>query len=495
VEIPVELAWRVLAYLGAALVLAATGAVAGQAGQPSAGTQTVPLTIDQGAALWLSLDKRLPAKHAGEPVEAHLTQPLYAFDRVVVPAGAKITGRVVSVETASWQKRGRAILAGDFTPLRHAQIEFDTLVLQGGTRVPLRTKVSEGLPETVHLEKASADSGKTRTRASEMTTRAKQEIQAKRQEAINAIRALTKVDRFERALKARAKALLPYHSQALPVGTRFSAELLAPLDFGTVTIPAQVFAKVGSPEIPPGTAHAWLTTPLSSASAKPGQAVEAVVSQPMFSADHQLWLPVGTRLDGVVTQVKPARRFDRNGTLRFNFRRIIPPSGLAQRVEGNLVAVDATSAAHIKLDEEGGAHATSPKSSYVLPVLDVALAMSTLGGRDQKDIRNNEPPDANNGDAVTGGIGFGLIGAVMSATNRYAARGFGFYGAAWGIYSRFIARGNDVVFPIGTPMEISLGSHGSPPGRPATASKFRPSTERRHDRRSRGTWHPASGPG
>ena len=457
-------------------ILIGAAVVYGQADPALTEMRTVHLTVDQGAPLWLSLEKKLPAKQVGEPVEAKLVEPLYAFDRVVAPAGSKITGHVVKVEPVSRQKRTRAIMAGDFTPLREAQIEFDTLVLQDGTHVPLRTKVSAGLPAVVHLEKPANASTKTKGRTSEMTDRAKQEIQTKRQEAMDAIKAPGKIARLEQEVKTRAKAralaLLPYHSQTMPVGTRFNAELLTPLDFGTVTIPAQDLIKVGSPEIPAGTVHARLTTPLSSATAQPGQPVEAVVSQPMFSADHHLWLPVGTRLDGTVTQAQAARRFDRNGSLRFNFRRMVPPSGVVQTVEGNLTAVDAASAAHIKLDEEGGAHATQPKSGYILPVLDVALAMSTLEGGDRKDIEEHTGPDANNGDAVTGGIGFGMIGAVMSATNRMAARGFGLYGAAWGVYSKFIARGNEVVFPMDTPLEISLASHGDHQKAPAAASKF-----------------------
>jgi len=275
-------------------------------------------------------------------------------------------------------------------------------------------------------------------------------------------------------IKARALAMLPLHSQTMPVGTRFDAELLAPLDFGTVNCPAQDLVKIGSAEAPVGVVHARLITPMSSATAQRGNSVEAVISQPMYTADHHLILPVGSRLEGAVLQATPARRMNRTGSLRFTFRRAVPPSGSAQTVEGSLSGVAANRDDHIKLDAEGGAHATHPKSGYVLPVLDVMLASSTLDGLDRHahlEHRNHyEGPDP--GRAVTGGIGFGLMGAIAALSSHVAAAGFGFYGAGWGVYNRFIARGTEVVFPVDTPMEITLGSHGGKTEEPSVERKF-----------------------
>jgi hypothetical protein len=431
--------------------------------------ETIHLVVEKGAPMWLALAKPLPAKHAGESVDARLMEPIYAFDRIVVPAGTEVLGHVTLVTPVSHHERERAILAGDFTPLRKAQIEFDTLVFKDGKRVLLQTKVSEGLPEVVHLESASSTTTKHQSQASQVKDMAKQEINAKRQEAMDAIETPGKLKRLE----ARALAMLPYHSQTMPAGTRFDAELLAPLDFGTIECPVRDLVKIGSPDPPVGVVHARLITPLSSATAHQGNPVEAVISQPMYTADHHLILPVGSRLEGTVLQATPARRMNRTGSLRFTFRRAVPPSGLAQTVEGSLTGVAANRQDHIKLDAEGGAHATHPKSGYVLPVLDVMLASSTLDGLDHHahlEHRHYDGPDP--GRAATGGIGFGLIGTIAALSSHVAAAGFGFYGAGWGVYNRFIARGTEVVFPMDTPMEITLGSHGGPPKDSSSERKF-----------------------
>jgi hypothetical protein len=431
--------------------------------------ETIKLVVDKGAPLWLALAKPLPAKHEGETVEARLVEPVYAFDRIVVPAGTQVLGRVSKIQPVSHQVRERAILAGDFTPLRDAQIEFDTLVFKDGTRVPMQTKVSAGLPDVVHLESASADAKKHQSQASQIADMARQEINAKKQEARDAINSPGKM----KLIKARALAMLPYHSQTMPAGTRFDAELLAPIDFGTVTCPAQDLVKIGSSEPPVGVVHARLITPLSSATAQRGKPVEAIISQPMYTADHHLILPVGSRLEGTVLQATPARRMNRTGSLRFTFHRAVPPTGLAQSVEGSLSGVSANRDDHIKLDAEGGAHATHPKSGYILPLLDVMLASSTLDGLDHHahlEHRHYDGPDPGRG--ATGGIGFGLIGAAAALSSHVAATGFGFWGAGWGVYHRFIARGTEVVFPMDTPMEITLGSHGGKPNNPSSERKF-----------------------
>jgi hypothetical protein len=357
--------------------------------------------------------------------------------------------------------------------LRDAQIEFDTLVFKDGKRMPMQTKVSAGLPPIVHLESASPDAGKRQSQARQVTDLAKQEINARRQEAMDAVKSPGKMKR----IKERLLALLPYHSQTMPEGTRFDAELLAPLDFGTVTCPAQDLVRIGSGEAPVGVVHARLITPLSSATSQRGNTVEAVISQPMYTADHHLILPVGSRLEGTVLQATPARRMNRTGSLRFTFHRAVPTSGMAQIVEGSLSGVAANRDDHIKLDAEGGAHATHPKSGYVLPMLDVALASSTLDGLDHHahlEHRHYDGPDP--GRAATGGIGFGLIGTAAALSSHIAATTFGFYGAGWGVYRRFIARGTEVVFPMDTPMEITLGSHGGKPKEPSPERKLTAAT-------------------
>jgi hypothetical protein len=138
-------------------------------------------------------------------------------------------------------------------------------------------------------------------------------------------------------------------------------------------------------------------------------------------------------------------------------------------VEASLQGVDAASVGHLQLDSEGGAHAVTPKSNYVMPAIDVFLATTSLDLDAGRHGLHGGGPGADYGGAgIRGGASLGLAGAVASmlAHSRPVSAGFAFYGAGWAVYSHFVARGVDVVFPKNTPMEIRFGTHeGSAPSK------------------------------
>ena len=426
-------------------------------------SQPVSLIVQPGVPLHIALDKRVPVKRAGVPVEGHTLEPVYVFDHLVIPAGSKVRGRVSEVENASRKQRALAIADGNFTPLRKAHLDFDTLVLKDGKRLPLQTLVSAGTPPVVHL--VAGGEGKKKGRVSGAVDQARAQAKQREHDTLQAIKAPGKMQR----LKAILVAELPYHRSVLPVGTHFTAELKRPLDFGTLDCPAQELEQLGS-EIPLGsTVHVRLLTALSSGRDHKGAPVQAAVSQPVFSADHHLILPEGARLEGAVAQAVPARRLGRNGQLRFSFHEIeLPQQAAARKVEASLQAVDVATGGHVEVDSEGGAHAVTPKTKYIAPTIDVLLATSSLDGLDPHNHRRIEEgrgpqgPDVAGG-AIRGGAGFGLLGAVIGLTAHWrpVSACFAFYGAGRSVYSHVVARGNDVVFPKNTPMEIRFGTHQS----------------------------------
>src|SRR6478672_8864674 len=101
-------------------------------------SKLVPLTVDAGAPLRVYLTKRL-TKRLNEPVHAKLIEPIFAFDREVIPAGTEVLGRVSRLVPASKFHRTMAIIGGDFTPLHQARVEFTTLTLPDGRQMALHT--------------------------------------------------------------------------------------------------------------------------------------------------------------------------------------------------------------------------------------------------------------------------------------------------------------------------------------------------------------------
>lgn len=430
----------------------------GQEADVPANSSTIPLTVAKDTPLEVALDQEVRVKKVGQAIHGRLMQPLYAFDHLVVPEGTEVNGRIARIGSISGKKRVLGILNADFTPARKVEVEFTELLMADGRRIPFQAIVTPGSGHVMKLSSAKEEENKHRKNgkdaASEKITQAKQEARRQWQAAMQQIKEPGKMHRLERY----ALNQLPVRPQYISVGTLYFAELQRPLEFGSEPATPQLLSSIGS-AVPEGSLmHALLVTPLDSATTKKGADVEAVLAQPLFDGDH-LILPEGSRLKGSVVEVQPAHRLHHNGRLRIAFRQIVPPEGSEQRVVASLEGVTAGTDAHVKLDSEGGAEASTPKTRYLSTGLTLALATAAFR-------EHNDADDANTGQSqngVAGGAaGFRLVGIALGAAVKSQPFGMamGAYGAARSVYSHFIARGQDVVFPKNTAMEIGIGSRG-----------------------------------
>ena len=112
----------------------------------------IVLRVSEGRPMEIVLEARVTVKTVGQRIAGTLVDPLYAYDRIVVPAGTTVLGQIAALEQPSTLSRTRAMLAGDFTPRRRVVLAFDTLVLPEGP-VPIRAIVKTEIP---HLKKTTA---------------------------------------------------------------------------------------------------------------------------------------------------------------------------------------------------------------------------------------------------------------------------------------------------------------------------------------------------
>ena len=441
----------------------------------------ISLNLPGGTPLRITLDRRTRVDHPGEIVHGKVVETVYAFDQPVIPAGSLVTGRIASIGPVSGVKRTLAYANGDFSPFHKYAVTFEALALPDGRQFPIKTTVSPGTAEVVHLV-SNPDKAKQKNAAGRAADNAKQEAKGKIQEAKDQvhetwqqINAPGRLHRFKQFLLSQS----PYRRQYLEPGTRFVADLDEPLEFGETTRTGEQLAAVGSSPVPDSTLKARLVAEVSSATASRDTAVTAILTEPLYSPMHQLVLPANSRLVGRVLQAKPARKPHRNGELRVIFDRIETPeeaiqalsqvqaqaAGLqtsSQAMVGNLEGVEVPRSAHMKLDEEGGARTTDSKARYLSTGLAVLLAAAAAH------------PDAEHGtvDAggdpgvrtAAGGSGFRLTGAALSLAVKSTpvSIAFGVYGASTSIYSNFLSRGRDVVLPKDTPLEIGFGNPHPP---------------------------------
>ncbi|MGA8142748.1 MAG: hypothetical protein WB987_02535 [Candidatus Acidiferrales bacterium] len=413
--------------------------------QPKASAaQTVSLTVPKGTPLQVVLDKEVKINKVGQPIHGRTAEPVYAFDKLVVPVGAEVTGKVTEICGVSNGKRTLDALDADFTPARKIGVEFDTIVLANGTRLPIQTVVTPGSGQVIEFVTAADQDQKKSVKdvASEKTREAKAEAKREWDDAMAQVEEPGKLHRIKRY----AIAQLPVHPQYIDAGTVYFAELQNALEFGTEPLTLEMAASIGSPPPAGSSVHTRLITPLSSATATKGEEVEAVLSQPLFDG-KRLILPQGSRMKGSVVQVQPARNMSRNGQLRVVFHELAPPDGIQQKIEASLEAVQSGKGQDLKLDSEGGAEAQAPKIRYLQSAIAVGLAAASSGD----DGLNR----------VEGGAGgFKLIGIALGAAVRSQPLGMamGAVGASRSIYVHFVARGRDVVFPKNTAMEIGIGA-------------------------------------
>src|SRR4026209_156485 len=119
--------------------LSATPPASAQSNEPP-----LRLIVEEGTPLRVALDRRVVIRRVGQHVEAVLVDPIFAYDRIVIPIGTRVLGHVERRTAVSKKRRALARVSGDFTPLHNILLQFDAIVLADGRTLPVRTMVSAG---------------------------------------------------------------------------------------------------------------------------------------------------------------------------------------------------------------------------------------------------------------------------------------------------------------------------------------------------------------
>jgi hypothetical protein len=80
---------------------------------------SIDLVVSAGRPLRVALDERIQLKTVGKLVTGTETEPVYAYNRIVIPVGAGVRGHVVPIDSGSKLVRARAYLNGNFLPPKH----------------------------------------------------------------------------------------------------------------------------------------------------------------------------------------------------------------------------------------------------------------------------------------------------------------------------------------------------------------------------------------
>ncbi len=471
-----------------------------------AGNVSVPLQVKAGTPLRLYLTKRVWYRK-GEIVQAKFAEPVWAFDRIVIPAGSAVQGELTDLEPVPKMVRAMSIVRGDFTPFKRARLRFTTIGFSSGQRLAIATDRSIGLgtiyvpprpPHPLSAKQAKAQEAKAKKAQAKIAKRT--EVQAKKA-AKSKSKTSTAEDQGSRSawlrsfLKQQARiqanartgglfdfvrlpnkrewiqnfflSALPYRPQWYRSGTRFDAVLEKPLDFGTVSIPGAELRNIAATAPPDATAMLRFSSTSSSADAKVGDPIAGVLTQPVFSADHRMLLPEGTRLTGRITLAHSARMFHRGGQLRFTFNSLEVPTIAAitapavrlEAEQAQLIAAEPATGA-LKVDQEGTAKATESKARFLRPIVAGLIAAKSMDNDTGKQTASGGADANYSGRALGGFSGFGFFGTLVARGPRVIGSALGFYGLAWSVYGTVVSRGRDVIFEKNTAMAIRFGDAG-----------------------------------
>lgn len=423
---------------------------------------TVPMRVAAGTPIKVCLDAEVRVRKVGEVIHGKTVEPVYSFDKLLIPTGTLVKGKVSAIDRVPKRTWALDATDGNFSPERHVHVQFDELAMGDGRTVALHTIASpapEGVLQFVSANEKAEQKNKLQNATSKKVSAMRQAIQQQWSALWKQIHEPGKMHK----LKRMALAQMPVHPQYIDAGTSFNANLLQPLDFGTEAVKPEALANIGTTPPTGSVVHAQLESELSSATAKKGDPVEAVMTEPLVASDH-LILPQGSVIKGSVLQVARARRLGRNGQLRILFKQVAPPNGIQQEVETNLEGVAVAKGEHLKLDAEGGAQVTTPRTRYLTTGIQVMLA-ATQAAPDRDAGRSGTSGGEGGSSAASGASGFRFVGMIVGLTahSRVVSAGFGSYGAAMSIYYHFLARGRDVVYPKDMAMVIGLGVRDTRP--------------------------------
>jgi hypothetical protein len=192
-----------------------------------ASSQIVPLVLPAGTPLQVKIEKRIRIKGVGQQITGRLVQPLFVFNKEVIPARSEVVGHVARLNPVNRQRRFKAVLNGDFTPLRTPEIQFDALKLPDGKTMPIKTGIASQWGAIAPFGKRM-QARKKNSLIGTTFGRMRMELFNVRQEIVTEINSQPKWDR----LQEEAYSRLPYHPQFLPANTRLSAQLKEPLASG-----------------------------------------------------------------------------------------------------------------------------------------------------------------------------------------------------------------------------------------------------------------------
>lgn len=148
------------------------------------------MSVPAGTPLKVALDSEVRIRQVGQPIHGKTTEPVYAFDKLLIPVGTTVTGKISGIDAVGKKRRTLEAMDGNFSPERAVHVQFDELVMADGRRIPIQTVASPApngilrfVPANAKVEKKN----KVEDAASKKVSAARQQVRQRAASGVSAI--------------------------------------------------------------------------------------------------------------------------------------------------------------------------------------------------------------------------------------------------------------------------------------------------------------------
>src|ERR1019366_3731694 len=92
-----------------------------------------------GTPIKVALDSEVRIREVGQPIHGKTTEPVYAFDKLLIPVGTPVNGRVSAIDAVPKKIRTLEAMDANSSPGRSFHVQFYELVMADGRRVLMQT--------------------------------------------------------------------------------------------------------------------------------------------------------------------------------------------------------------------------------------------------------------------------------------------------------------------------------------------------------------------
>ena len=85
----------------------------------------MPMTVKAGTPIKVAVDSDVRIRVVGQSIQGKTTEPVYAFDKLLIPVDTVVNGKVSAIDPVPKMTRTMQAANGNFSPVRKVHVQFE----------------------------------------------------------------------------------------------------------------------------------------------------------------------------------------------------------------------------------------------------------------------------------------------------------------------------------------------------------------------------------